>query len=136
MPCARPWLRAVGGDAILAVAHLLAQFGGALVQPLGGAVHRAMLRRVLVLDVDVHRVVHRGGGDQRVSAVKLHFQHAGEFHRVRVERLLHREQGGVAAGVVGWAGERGLRGGWDGGEPCPDGVDRAHAGGRAGAGRG
>ena len=48
------------------LAHLLAQLGDPLVQPLGGAVHRAVLRRVLVLDVDVHRVVDRGGGEQRV----------------------------------------------------------------------
>ena len=58
--------RAVGGDAVLAVVHVFPQFGGALVQPFGRPIHRAMLRRVLVLDIDVHRVVDRGGGDLRV----------------------------------------------------------------------
>ena len=39
---------AVGGDTVLAVAHLLAQLGGTLVQPPGGMLYGAVLRRVLV----------------------------------------------------------------------------------------
>jgi hypothetical protein len=60
-------LPAIDGDAFLSQADLEAQAGGLFFQQRGGGVHQAVLRGVLVLDVNVHRVIDRGGGEHRVG---------------------------------------------------------------------
>jgi hypothetical protein len=83
---------AVGGDVVLAGADLVTQRLGAFVEPAGGGGHGFAFRAVLILDVDIHRLVYRGGGQNRVFAGELHLDDARILHRVRIQRGAYRQQ--------------------------------------------
>ena len=89
----------VGGDAILAGAHLGAQFLRAALQPVVRAMHGAEFHAQLLPDVGVHRVVDGGGGQHGILRRERDLQHAGQFQRIDDKRVLHGAQRGVAHGV-------------------------------------
>ncbi len=59
-PLAHGVFAAVGRDTLLTLVHLPAQVASLLLQKLGGGLDEAVLRGVLILDINIHRVVHCG----------------------------------------------------------------------------
>ena len=91
---------AVTRDALLGLAHLPTQVACFLIQKLGGGIDQPVLRGVLVLDVDVHRVVHRRRGLQWVVRDERDFDHVGEANRRGVQPVLDGQQRPVAGRIL------------------------------------
>jgi len=105
----QPVAGAVGRDLVFLPPHLHSQLGGALFQPFGRSVHRAVLGGELVLHIDVHRVVHRRGGDDRILGGERHLDDMREAHGAGVQGRLHRDHRGVPVGIQHRSGQPHIR---------------------------
>ena len=83
-PLGEPVFRAIRRDFVFGLADFITQDLGALIQPGGGPADGGGLRAELILDIDVHRIVHRRGGNNRIFSGERHFHHAGKPDRRRM----------------------------------------------------
>ncbi len=108
-PAHHAFARAVGGDLVLAFAHLQPKLRRPVLQPVLRAAHGAEFRSELVADVDVDEPVHDRGGEHLVFGGERDLQHLRRADGAHVQGLLHRKQDGVARRFPAGSGGRGAR---------------------------
>ena len=87
---------AIAGYLVLGLTDFGPQFPGALFQPVARLHHGTVLRAELRLNIGIHGMIDRSGGEQRIARSEGYLKHVRRLHGVDDQRILDCRQRGIA----------------------------------------